>query len=64
MTEVWSCPPPPPPPPPLLDASLCFETTSHFARGTKSGGGLFLEIDDGKEGAILIKISDNPGLKK
>ena len=49
MTEVWSCPPPPPP---LLDASLCFET-SHFARGTKSGG-LFLEIDDGKEGAILI----------
>ena len=59
MTEVWSCPPPPPP---LLDASLCFET-SHFARGTKSGGGLFLEIDDGKEGAIL-KISDNPSLKK
>jgi len=45
-------------------ASLCLETTSHFARGTKSGGGLFLEIDDGKEGAILIKISDNPGLKK
>ena len=59
MTEVWSCPPPPPP---LLDASLCFET-SHFARGTKSGGGLFLEIDDGKEGAIL-KISDNSSLKK
>ena len=60
MTEVWSCPPPPPPPP-LLDASLCLET-SYFARGTKSGG-LFLEIDDGKEGAIL-KISDNPSLKK
>ena len=60
MTEVWSCPPPPPPP--LLDASLCFET-SHFARGTKSGGGLFLEIDDGKEGAIL-KTSDNSSLKK
>ena len=60
MTEVWSCPPPPPP---LLDASLCFET-SHFARGTKSGGGgLFLEIDDGKEGAIL-KTSDNSSLKK
>ena len=60
MTEVWSCPPAPPP---LLDASLCFET-SHFARGTKSGGGgLFLEIDDGKEGAIL-KISDNSSLKK
>ena len=61
MTEVWSCPPPPPPP--LLDASLCFET-SHFARGTKSGGGgLFLEIDDGKGGAIL-KTSDNSSLKK
>ena len=60
MTEVWSCPPPAPPP--LLDASLCFET-SHFARGTKSGGGLFLEIDDGKEGAIL-KTSDNSSLKK
>tara|TARA_B100000073_G_scaffold345349_1_gene354183 strand:+ start:327 stop:509 length:183 start_codon:yes stop_codon:yes gene_type:complete len=60
MTEVWSCPPAPPP---LLDASLCFET-SHFARGTKSGGGgLFLEIDDGKEGAIL-KTSDNSSLKK
>ena len=59
MTEVWSCPPPPPT---LLDASLCFET-SHFARGTKSGGGLFLEIDDGKEGAIL-KTSDNSSLKK
>ena len=60
MTEVWSCPRAPPP---LLDASLCFET-SHFARGTKSGGGgLFLEIDDGKEGAIL-KTSDNSSLKK
>ena len=60
MTEVWSCPPAPPP---LLDASLCFET-SHFARGTKSGGGgLFLEIDDGKGGAIL-KTSDNSSLKK
>lgn len=60
MTEVWSCPPAPPP---LLDASLCFET-SHFARGTKSGGGgLFLEIDDGKEGAIL-KTSDNSSFKK